>query len=85
MAQFDKGILGNETERCRLKIVLQSLRAHLDCNACFFCVLRAQAKHLCNEAGDKLIDSVDEGIGGELGRSLLSKTRVRLRYELDAL
>ena len=85
MAQLDQGVLGHQTERGRLEIVLERLGAHLNRNACLFRVLGAQAEHLGDEAGYELVDAVDEGVGGILCRSLLGKPRVRLRYELNAL
>ena len=85
MAQFDQGVLGHQAERCRLKIVLEGLSAHLNRNTCLFGILRAEAEHLGDEAGYELVDAVDEAIGGELGRSLLSEPRVRLCDELYAL
>ena len=85
VAEFDKRVLGDETERGRLKIIPKRLRAHLYCNSCFFRVLGAQAEHLGGQARHELTYATDKGICGDFGRSLLTKARVSLRNELDTL
>ena len=85
VAELDERVLGDETERGRLKIVPERLRAHLYCNSCFFRVLGAQAEHLGGQARHELTYAADKGICGDFGRSLLGKARIRLRNELDTL
>ena len=85
VAEFDKRVLGDETERGRLKVISQCFCAHLDCNACLFRVLGAQAENLGLQTRHELTYASNKGIGGDFGRSLLGKARVCLSNELDTL